>query len=388
MTTMAEILRMRNPIQHYAWGSHEVLARLQGRPVPSPEPEAELWVGGHPSAPSTVLLDGRELPLDRLVAEDPDTYLPASATDGCLPYLLKILAIDAPLSIQVHPTPRQAEQGFDREERAGVALDDPRRNYKDRSAKPETVVAVTDVELLTGVQPVEKLRATAERLGLDWLRRVVDGGRPVLPALLTADDDDARAAVAATLAAAHAADPGDPVAALVRHLDDRHPGDRGILVALCMHHVRLAPGRSLHTPAGQLHAYLSGTAVEVMNSSDNVLRAGLTGKHVDVAELLEVLADEQLDPEVLDPPADRSGGRVYPLWDERLALVAHELVPGRTVPFSLRGTATLLVAQGRAVVRSADGTWELTGGESLLHHGRETPVELAGDARLFTVTCR
>lgn len=385
---MAGILRMRNPIQHYAWGSHEVLARLQGRPVPSPEPEAELWVGAHPSAPSTVLLDGRERPLDRLVEEEPERYLPPTAADGRLPYLLKILAIDAPLSIQVHPSPRQAEEGFEREERAGVPLDDPRRNYKDRSAKPETVVAFTELELLTGVQPVERLRATAERLGLGWLRDVVDDGRPVLPALLGAGDDAARDAVAETLAAARAADPRDAVAALARYLDDRHPGDRGLLVALCMNHVRLLPGQSLHTPAGQLHAYLSGTAIEVMNSSDNVLRAGLTGKHVDVAELLTVLAEQQQDPEIVDPPADRTGARVYPLWDERLALVAHDLVPGRTVPFALRGTATLLAVQGRAVVRSADGTWELTGGDSLLHHGEDTPVELAGDARLFTVTCR
>ena len=118
---------MRNPIQHYAWGSREVLARLQGRPVPSPEPEAELWVGAHPSAPSVVVRDGRDEPLEGL------------------PFLLKILAIDAPLSIQVHPSPEQAEAGFEREQRAGIPLDDPRRNYKDRSAKPETVVALTGV---------------------------------------------------------------------------------------------------------------------------------------------------------------------------------------------------------------------------------------------------
>ncbi|MFW6188216.1 MAG: type I phosphomannose isomerase catalytic subunit, partial [Actinomycetota bacterium] len=180
---MVEILRMRNPVQHYAWGSREVLARLQGRPVPSPEPEAELWVGAHPAAPSSVLRDGRELPLDRLLREDHEGPGPAGGPP--LPFLLKILAIDAPLSIQVHPSPEQAEAGFAREERAGIAPDDPRRNYKDRSAKPETVVALTDVELLTGVQPADRLRATAARLGLDWLRDAAAGGHPVLPAVLT-----------------------------------------------------------------------------------------------------------------------------------------------------------------------------------------------------------
>ncbi|MEX5298050.1 mannose-6-phosphate isomerase, class I [Kocuria sp. CPCC 205292] len=366
---MVEILRMRNPVQHYAWGSREVLARLQGRPVPSDEPEAELWVGGHPAAPSTVVRDGRDEPLEGL------------------PFLLKILAIDAPLSLQVHPSPEQAAAGFEREQRAGIPLDDPRRNYKDRSAKPETVVALTGVELLTGVRSAEQLRATAERLGLDWLREVAGGGRPVLPSVLTMDEDAAAAAVRATVAAARAADPEDPVAAVVRYVQDRHPDDRGLLVAVCMNHVRLAPGQSLHTPAGQLHAYLSGTAIEVMSSSDNVLRAGLTGKHVDVAELLAVLADEQAEPEVVEPAADEHGRRVYPLWDERLSLTAHELVPGRSVPVELRGTAVLLSTGGRVLVRAADREWELGGGESLLHRGGGA-VELSGDGRVFTVSCR
>ncbi|GEO95203.1 mannose-6-phosphate isomerase, class I [Kocuria turfanensis] len=384
---MGEILRMRNPVQHYAWGSREVLARLRGEPVPSPEPEAELWVGAHPSAPSTVLLDGGERPLDRLVREDPEGFLPASARGGELPYLLKILAIDAPLSIQVHPSPEQAEEGYEREQRAGIPRDDPRRNYKDRSAKPETVVALTDVELLTGVQPAERLRATADRLGLDWLRAAADGRRPVLPRVLTLDDAAAADAVAATVAAARAAGPQDPVAALVRYVHDRHPDDRGLLVAVCMQHVHLAPGQALHTPAGQVHAYLCGTAVEVMSSSDNVLRAGLTGKHVDVPELLAVLAEVQSDPEVVEPAADEHGARVYPLWDERLALVAHELVPGRSVPFDLRGTAVLLAVGDRAVVRAPEAEWTLGGGESLLHRGAPTAVELSGDARVFTVSC-
>lgn len=367
---MAEIFRMRNPIQHYAWGSREVLARLQGRPVPSSEPEAELWAGAHPAAPSVVLRDGRE---ERL--ED-------------LPFLLKILAIDAPLSIQVHPSPEQAVKGFEREQRAGIPQDDPRRTYKDRSAKPETAVALTEMDVLTGVQSVDRLRATAARLGLDWLRDVVDGEHPVLPAVLALDDDAAGAAVDATVAAARGADREDPVAGLVRYVAQRHPGDRGLLVAVCMNHVRLTPWQSVHTPSGQLHAYLSGTAVEVMNSSDNVLRAGLTGKHVDVPGLLAVLAGEQTVPEVVDPPAGEDGARAYPLWDEGLHLVAHELMPGRAVPYELRGTAVLLVVGGSASVHAADGCWELGGGESLLHRGGPTRVELSGDARVVTVSSR
>ena len=384
---MGEIFGMRNPVQHYAWGSREVLARLRGGPVPSPEPEAELWVGAHPAAPSAVLVDGREEPLDALVGADPGRFLPEGAGDR-LPFLLKILAIDAPLSLQVHPTPEQARAGFEREERAGIPVEAPERNYKDRSAKPETVVAVSRTEVLTGLQPADRLRTTARRLDLDWLCRLLDEDRPLLPGVLGLDDDAARTAVAATLAAARAGDPQDPVARLVRHVHDHHPGDRGLLVAVCMHHVVLEPGQSLHTPAGQLHAYLSGTAVEVMASSDNVLRAGLTGKHVDVAELLAVLAPEQAAPEVVDPPTGPDGARHYPLWDDRLELTAHELVPGRPARAQLRGTAVVLTAAGTAVLRAGGRQWPLGGGQSLLHTGGPTPVELAGDGTVFTAGCR
>ena len=157
---MAEFLRMSNPIQHYAWGSCSVLAEMQGRPGPTEQPEAELWMGAHRSAPSRVSVDGQQRGLDELAPH--------------LPFLLKILAIDAPLSIQVHPTSDQAREGFERENAAGIALDAPHRNYKDPHAKPETVVALTDMWLLAGQQSRAQLSAVAEDLGLSWLAAAAD----------------------------------------------------------------------------------------------------------------------------------------------------------------------------------------------------------------------
>ena len=144
---MGELFRLVNKTQHYAWGSHETLAHMRGLSGPSDQPEAEVWVGAHPSAPSEIDIDGHKMGLDRVVENTPDRILPQGVKN--FPFLFKILAIDAPLSIQVHPTDAQAESGFDRENQEGIALDDSSRNYKDRHSKPETVIALTPMKILT-----------------------------------------------------------------------------------------------------------------------------------------------------------------------------------------------------------------------------------------------
>ncbi|WP_233542783.1 mannose-6-phosphate isomerase, class I [Kocuria tytonis] len=346
---MAEFLRMSNPIQHYAWGSRSVLAEMQGRPGPTEQPEAELWMGAHPSAPSRVQLAGRQCGLDEVAPR--------------LPFLLKVLAIDAPLSLQVHPASDQAREGFEREDAAGVAPDAPHRNYKDDRAKPETVVALTDMWLLAGQQERDRLTELAAQLGLPWLGAAAAAPFPVRHAL-ELPDDVAAAAVRACVAAAGpghdtaasaqegtvsltpAMDPLERARCLIRLLSHHYPDDRGLLVALCMNVVHLEPGQALFTPARQLHAYLSGTAVEIMGCSDNVLRAGLTSKHVDVPELLRIMAVPQ-EPVVLLETRETADGAVrYPLWDPALSLTAARVTPERPVVRESSGTCMVLVTQG------------------------------------------
>lgn len=395
MFDMAEFLRMTNPIQHYAWGSRSVLAGMQGRSAPTEEPEAELWMGAHASAPSRVTLDGVQRGLDEVA---PD-----------LPFLLKILAIAAPLSIQVHPSEEQAREGFARENAAGVARDSAHRNYKDERAKPETVVALSPMWLLAGQQDRADLKRLSRELNLPWLADAAASECPVQYALKL-DDDAAAAAVRACVTAADTtpatsprgedadkprlsaeADPVERATHLIRLLTHHYPGDRGLLVALCMNMVHLAPGQALFTPDRQVHAYLSGTAVEIMGCSDNVLRAGLTAKHVDVPELLRVMATAQQPVSVLEPREAEDGVVRYTLWDPALSLAAVRVSPQRPVTRELAGVCMVLVTEGDVEVSArsagdadAEGA-RATSGESLICLETPSTVTLSGDGRVFLV---
>ncbi len=315
---------LRNAVQYYDWGSASVIPELLGI-APDGRPHAELWLGAHPQAPSALASTGRRL--DELVAEDPVGQLGAdvAARYGRFPFLLKVLAAARPLSLQAHPSADQAVAGFAREEAGGPARDAPDRLYRDNWPKPEIACAVTEFTALCGFRPVADStpvltaldRGEAARhdgspgalLLSDVVRSLTDppgdagaapdeGGRlaATVRALLSLDAADGAAVALAAVAAAGAArlDPATPPAVLAELdlLDEiaaAHPGDPGIVVALLLNHLRLAPGEALYIPAGVLHAYLAGTAVELMASSDNVLRGGLTTKHVDVAELMSVL---------------------------------------------------------------------------------------------------
>ncbi|RLY94185.1 mannose-6-phosphate isomerase, class I [Kocuria tytonicola] len=388
MCAMAEFLRMSNPIQHYAWGSRSVLAGLQGRPCPTERPEAELWMGAHASAPSRVELDGRQCGLDEVAPH--------------LPFLLKILAIEAPLSIQVHPTSDQAREGFARENAAGTAPDAPHRNYKDEHAKPETVVALTDMWLLAGQRDREALAVLAAELDLPWLARAAASPSPLRHALELSDDDAAAAVRACATAAGPSSqegtvsltpglEPAELTRRLIRLLGHHYPQDRGLLVAVCMNVVHLAPGQALFTPAQQVHAYLSGTAVEVMGCSDNVLRAGLTSKHVDVPELLAVMAQEQQPVTLLETLPTPDGAVRYPLWDPAISLVRATVAPGRPLVRETAGTCMLLVTEGSVTARAGcsgrGGAAECTAssGESLVCLDGPSTVTVEGTGQVFLV---
>jgi mannose-6-phosphate isomerase len=293
------LLLLDNPIQNYAWGSRTSLAQLLGRP-PAAQPEAELWIGAHPKAPSR-LSDGRSL-LDAIRA-DPAGMLgeAVEARFGArLPFLLKVLAVDSPLSLQAHPNLEQAARGFMREQAAGVPLDAPERTYKDDNHKPELLCALTPFEALSGFRPPEEAAELFEWLGVSSLelsRELRTGDAGALKrafALLMTLPPDARARVVAEVLGRceQASAAGGPFAGSISwalKLAAQYPGDIGVVASLLLNHLRLAPLEAVYLEAGCLHAYLRGTGVELMANSDNVLRGGLTPKHVDVAELSSVL---------------------------------------------------------------------------------------------------
>lgn len=290
-----------NTIQPYAWGSRTVLATLQGRPSPSAGPEAELWMGAHPRGPSRLLHDGRTLA--QAIDDEPEAMLGRSVLGRFgprLPFLLKVLAAAEPLSLQAHPDEPRAEAGFAEEEAAGIPRDAPHRNYADPHAKPELVCALQPFVALCGFRALDQTRALVDALGVPSLRAVTDplwrrdereGLAATVRALMSMTDPSPLIR-AVEQAAQHpeALDERWPrERSWLRRLAQRHPNDIGVVVALLLNLVELARGEALFLSAGNLHCYLEGAAVEIMGGSDNVLRGGLTAKHVDVAELLRVL---------------------------------------------------------------------------------------------------
>ena len=402
MVPMGELFSLDNPIQNYAWGSYETLALMRGVPAPTEQPEAELWVGAHSSAPSVAHVDGGAFPLDALVGEQPARFLNPQRSSDTFPFLFKILAIESPLSIQVHPTDEQAQAGFADENARGIALDDPARNYKDRFSKPETVIALSPMRILTGVREFAELRAIAEHFSLPWLTGALGAAKTakeLLTAIIRMPQDAAAAAVEQTVASArtwvakNGEVPGSEstaagVAELVTLIDSKYPGDRGVLVALVMNLVYLAPGDSAYTPDGQVHAYVSGTAIELMNPSDNVMRAGLTPKHIDEEELIKILGEGQGAPTIQRPTPTSEKAAEYSMWDERLSVTHLVVEEGETITLPLAGVATALCAGGTVVVSDEVKTFTLTGTRSVMYVGEPTEVAVTGAGELYIAAQR
>ncbi len=266
---------------------------------------AELWLGAHPDSPAGIVLPEGEQPLDAWLADDPASLGERSRKrfGDRLPYLLKVLAAEKALSLQVHPTAEQAERGFAAEEAARVPRSARERRYKDPFHKPEMILAVTDFDALCGLRPVAGTVALLDALaledaGLRHVRSLLDepdeatGLRRVFEFALSELGAGSVAALVDACGRYLAATPAGPYAVeaqTVLTLDRAYPGDPGIVVALMLNRLTLSPGEALYLPAGNVHAYLHGTGIEVMATSDNVLRAGLTPKYVDVPELMSVV---------------------------------------------------------------------------------------------------
>ncbi|HTX25457.1 MAG TPA: mannose-6-phosphate isomerase, class I [Streptosporangiaceae bacterium] len=381
----------------YAWGSRHGIAELQGRPSPTAEPEAELWMGAHPSAPSVVRRNGQRTTLEAVIAADPVAELgPATvARFGTrLPFLLKVLSAEAALSIQLHPSRAQAEAGFRAESERGLLPGDPARNYVDDWPKPELLCALTPFEALAGLRTPQDAAALLRALGVDQLKPVaaeLDGAAgervpaQALASILEWPESGRAELTGAALAAcallASADGPyRDACAAAVRE-SANHPGDLGLVAMLLMRHAVLKPGQALFMPAGGLHAYLRGTGIELLANSDNVIRAGLTGKHVDVPELLKLLDPDAQVPVILPRPL-AEGIDVYETPAPEFRLYRLDL-PGGLLTLPGAGPRILLCTEGSVVLRGASGQVRLARGESCFVSAADGAVTGTGQARAF-----
>lgn len=419
---------LENVLRPYAWGSTTAIARLLGRPE-SGGPEAELWIGAHPDSPSMALTttegtdaaeavhDGGRRPLDELIAGDPEHFLGGDSVARFgprLPFLLKVLAAEHPLSLQVHPTLEQAKAGFDREEAAGVARTATERNYKDDNHKPEMIFALTPFEALCGFRPAADARAVFQHLadcfdlaGIevpDLLPRLLGdlahtdepaALRSAFERLIAGGDDVAKATAAVVAVLVSGAPLGAHTAALstVANLDAEYPGDPGVLISLLLNRISLAPGEAVYLPAGNVHAYLHGLGIEVMASSDNVLRGGLTPKFIDVPELLKTIAFEAVGVPELSAEASMLGQELYRPPFEEFSLQRIELAPGaEPVPLAQAGAAVIIVVSGAVLLDSPKSGLHLERGASAFLPAAEAPVNVhpaagaTGPAVAFAVT--
>ena len=386
------IERLTGVIQPYAWGSRTAIPEFLGV-EPTGGPQAELWFGAHPLAPSIV--DGE--PLDKVVDQDPVGVVGRASVDAFgprLPFLMKIIAAAQPLSLQAHPSREQAEAGYAREQAAGVPRDAPHRTYRDGWPKPELLCALVETDALCGFRQPGEAYQLFEKLAVTEALELVgpldDADLPpgerlrvVFARLLRLQPDD-RSVIWDVAGAAEAVAGSDGWASFARtaqELNAHYPGDPGVLAALLMNRITLQPGDALFMPPGNLHAYLSGGGVEIMANSDNVMRGGLTPKYVNIDELLTILDFTPGLRGLITPSEESRGVWRYPTPAPEFALWRVEPRDEPVVAPATGGGRVLLVTDGDLTLRSSTSRLRLVRGESaLLSAGDEAVLTGRGTA--------
>lgn len=397
---MKHYARMFNPIMPYAWGSRHAIAELLGEAPPADEPQAELWMGAHPRASSTVAYRGRRESLSALIRRHPRDILGQWVADRYgprLPFLFKVLAAERPLSVQVHPNGAQAKAGFERETTQGIPLEADARNYKDASHKPECLCALSHFWALCGFRPIAEIVEwlqvicpTALSDALNNLGRLADPRALSLffGHLMRLDGprrrhliDEARTGAERLMK--ERPDEGRWILELMRTF----PHDVGVLAPALLNLIRLEPGQALFLPAGRLHAYLKGTAIELMANSDNVLRCGLTSKHVDAKELLRTARFDSGRPEIILPLRRDAGEQRYPTPADEFQLSVLSVAAGRAYTSAQdRSVEILLCTQGDAAIfpfGRRGSVQRIRKGTSFLVPAAAPAYEIEGEATIY-----
>lgn len=395
---MRKIGLLRNTIQEYAWGSTTAIPELLGKPVPAIRPQAELWMGAHPKAPSQVLCDGVWRSLLEVIYNQPEEVLGreiAARFSNKLPFLFKVLAAAKPLSIQAHPNEEQARRGFVRENELGIPLDDPQRSYRDGNHKPEIICALTPFWALNGFRRIEEMLALFDKIQTPSLAEPLDllrsspnrvGLRTFFRTLVAMNRRQQEQIVKETVAVVERQASLNPVWMWMTTLHYQYPGDIGVLSPILLNLVRLAPGQALFLSAGRLHAYLEGVGIELMANSDNVLRGGLTLKHMDVDELLAILKFTDGEVTILEPDKLFTGEAVYSTEAAEFVLSVVRVDKGDPfVSTCERSVEIILCLEGEAAITDlSDGTTTLvSGGTSIIVPAAVRQYRINGNATIY-----
>jgi mannose-6-phosphate isomerase len=389
---------LQNTIQEYAWGSLTAIPQLLGKANSKNIPQAELWMGAHPKAPSKVEYNNQWISLLELIDKNPETLLGKTTTqkfNGTLPYLFKVLAAARPLSIQAHPSLKQAKNGFKRENAEGIPLNAPHRNYRDDNHKPECIFALTSFWAVCGFRNPLEIITYFKKMGLDHLKKELNaleqnqgpgGLKQFFSFLMSLDGNQCRSIISEAAKNMRAVAAEDPAFGWVRRLSTEYPDDIGIFAPILLNLVCLEPGQAMFLDAGQLHAYLDGTGIELMANSDNVLRGGLTPKHVDVPELLEVLDFNEHTLAFIEPLNIDPCETIYPCPADEFMLSMIVLKPNdRYKSKRQRSAEILLCTDGSAELKDV-GTGHkipLNKGASVIVPSAVNGYEMRGNAIIY-----
>jgi len=395
---MLGVSKLKNPIRAYPWGSHTDIPELLGEESPSPEPVAELWIGAYELDSSEVCANSHGGLLAEVIRRDPAGILGRHQLEdhgSALPFLLKVLAVERPLSLQVHPDLHQAADGYAREDRLGIEPAGRERCYRDRNHKPEILYALKPFVMLRGFREIPEMVGLIDRLELadvlppmDRLRQTGDaeGLAEFFSAYLSLEGEAAQRLVERGVEAAARHVGESPAFAWIPELASFHPGDVGVLAPLFLHLLELQPGQAVYTPPGVLHAYLRGVGIELMASSDNVVRAALTSKHRDIPELLHITRFESSLPIRVEPLRQSLTEQLFETPAEEFVLARIQVREGvEHREGEGRGVEIFLCLEGAGTFRE-DGTGrslDFKRGESILVPASVEGYSLEGQATLF-----
>ncbi|MFP4442492.1 MAG: mannose-6-phosphate isomerase, class I [Spirochaetia bacterium] len=382
---------MENTVQHYPWGSPDLMSRLLDIESGSEGPKAELWMGAHPKAPSLITCGGTQALLDDYINKNPESVIGKVSADrwGTLPFLFKVLTAGKSLSIQAHPDAEQARIGYDRENKAGIPLDAPNRNYRDPNHKPELICALTPFLALRGFRPIDEILINFPEQVFPDLSEAVQNlkenrNREALAGffrtVMESPPDLRQRLIAGALKQKEHTD--ELTRRIISGIAADYPGDIGILGPLYLNPVELSPGRAMFLDAGELHAYIKGGGIEIMANSDNVLRGGSTRKHIDVPELMNVLTFDPGKPEILSP---RGAGAVKhytaPAPEFRLSVIS---LAGKLELNTSDSPEILLCTEGEFHASGAgDGKVRCARGHSLFITADQGSYTLSGEGMIF-----
>jgi mannose-6-phosphate isomerase len=358
------IVILENRIQEYAWGSKTFIPELIGKSSPAGKPKAEMWMGSHPGAPSMVLHDGNRMSLAEFIHTDPPGILGRGTAEKFhneLPFLFKVIAAARPLSIQAHPGKEQAKTGFLRENMRKIPLDAPERIYRDDHHKPELICALEPFWALKGFRKIEDILEMTANLGISAKRFCIDilrsrpnerGLKDFFMALMDMEKDRKQYLLKEIAERIEGLSVISPAYEWILGLHREHPGDIGALSPLFLNIVHLQPGEAMHIPSRELHSYLEGSGLELMANSDNVIRSGLTNKHIDINELVNILDYRPHLPDILRPERGDSLESYFPATAEefRLSVITLKDTDSSYKSSRSRSAEMLICTEGEALL--------------------------------------